>query len=801
MIFVAMINSYARSRRAGFSFLLLATFLLSGPAPVLAQQRYGLEFAAGPAVVAGTDTLRNPWAGGMNTPAFSKMDFDRDGTPDLLVWDGRSQRGLTFVSRAGRWRYAPAYEAALPAPDSGKLTYFALLRDYDGDGLPDLFINANQYVRLYRQETTPGVGVGFRFVRVGAPYLQTEPVPAPQLLTNVLVAPWTTWDLADVDGDGDLDLLTYEFLGRRLVLQRNQAGPGAVPVFREDPTWGGVAWCGRRGQQYSFLADGTICRPGGPQHSGNPASSIALPDLDGDGDRDILLGQEYVSDLALLTNQGSPAQELFTASSLVSPLLANSAHPAQLLHAPAAFYEDVTFDQVPDLLVSPWLVIAPPISPEDLFDTRRSVHLFAGGPGGLTFQQSDFLQDGMIDAGENAAPTLGDLDGDGDLDLLVGNQGDYEPNPSGQPTPRSYRAQLRFYRNIGTRQRAVFRLEDTDFAGFGTADRRALVPVLTDLDGNGTADLVVRFSPDPLGAGVFPLSYVLNVAALNQTAVFPLSNLQQLSFQIGGQRGPRDLPCFYDVDGDGRRDLLLGTNQWVNAVPTVLHYLRNRGGAPSTAFVLADADFGRLPAALKAVTGCAPAVADLDGDGRPELLTAADDGELRVWPQLLAQPTASTPDQFGLVRNDLTTVFGPARLGRNLVLTTGDLDADGRAEVLVGIPGGGVRLLRSQPTGLVVARPEFKAFISASLSAFPNPVASDAGTASLLTVQWSGVSGPVSVALLDVLGRVVRQTAAAAGATQLSAAGLPAGIYSVRVQPAGGGPGLRQRLLVSRVGQ
>ena len=53
------------------------------------------------------------------------------------------------------------------------------------------------------------------------------------------------------------------------------------------------------------------------------------------------------------------------------------------LHAPAAFYADVTFDQQPDLLLSSWLVLPSPFSPEDLFDTRHSSHLFTGGAGGL----------------------------------------------------------------------------------------------------------------------------------------------------------------------------------------------------------------------------------------------------------------------------------------------------------------------------------------------------------------------------------------------------------------------------------
>ncbi len=749
-----------------------------GPETAHAQpttQPYGLEFGGRAAVMAGADTLANPWAGGLNMPTFGKMDFDRDGTPDLLVWDGRTQRPLTFVARAGRWHHAPAYEAAFPAPDSGATAYFGRLRDFNGDGLPDLFLGANQYVRLYRQELVSG-GLGFRFVRVSAPYLQTAARPGAPL-TRLQVAPWTTWDVADADADGDLDLLAYDLFSWRLLLYRNQATTGgAEPVFLRDSVWAGITWCGGRQLTYAFTADATLCRAAGPQHGSTPAATITATDATGDGLPDLLMGVEYVATLGLARNSGTPAQARFAGRDFTASFSGTGVVPLRMLHAPAVSVEDVTFDGQPDYLLSPWLVL-PATSVEDLADLRRSAALYAAGTALL---QDDFLQSGMLDVGENAAPTLGDLDGDGDLDLLVGNQGDYEPDPAGSPRPRSYRAHLRFYRNEGTPQRAVFRLAEADFGQFSQLDRRALVPVLVDLDGDGRLDLVLRSSTDDLGAVTPPLGYILNVAAAGQLASFPYANLLIFNFQIGN-RGRTDLPCFTDVDRDGRVDMLLGTKQLRGSDTTALHYVRNQGGPPQTGFVLADANFGRLPSALRALTGLSPAIADLNADGQPELLTAADDGELRVWPQLLAQPAAPSAGLHHLVRNDLTTVFGPARLGRRPVLATGDLDGDGRSEVLVGMGGGGVRLLRSQSSGVLGRAPEVAR--AAPLHVFPNP-ATTTGGASSLTVEWAETSGapPALLALLDMLGRPVRQTTATGGTARLPVSGLPTGVYTVRVQ-------------------
>ena len=785
-------------RRLALTVAAAGSFLLTA-APVYGQLQWGLEFDTRTRVVqpgaggAPADTLANPWAGGLSAVAFSKMDFDQDGTPDLLAWDGRAQRPLTFVARAGRWVHAPAYEAAFPPSDGTSPAFFARLRDYDGDGRPDLFISAGQYVRLYRHEVT-AAAPGFEFRRVSAPYLKTEPAPQPQPLFNLEAPPWTTWDLSDVDADGDLDLLAFRpSAPGQLILHRNVAGPGAVPVFREDPAWGGITWCGGRQHTYSFMADTTQCRPappvpaGAPEHI-NPAATLTAADLTADGAPDLLLGHEYIADLALLTNLGSGAQARFAAASVVAPLLAGSAQPVRVLHAPLASYEDVTFDQQPDLLISPWLVL-PPTQLEDLFDARRSALLFPAAGGSFAFQQPDFLQGGMLDVGEYAAPTLGDLDGDGDLDLLVGNQGDYFANPAGLLLPAAFRAQLRFYRNIGTAQRPVFRLDDADFGGFSALNRRALVPVLADLDGDGNVDLVVRYATDAVGSGAAPLNYVRNTASAGQLAVFPTSALAPFAFQIAA-RGNRDLPCFYDLDGDGRRDMLLGTDQYVDTVETRLHFLRNRGGTLDTAFARVDADFGRLTISGLTPTGLSPAIADLDGDGQPELLTADDSGELRVWPQVLAAPTVPTARLGNLIRNDLTLRFGPARLGMRPVLTTGDLDADGRAEVLIGTIGGGVRLLRAQPNGTVGTRADVGT--PPPFTVYPNPATTT------LHVSWATAApAGATLELVDLFGRAVRRQVVPAGPAELSVRGVRPGVYLLRVQPATGAPAHQRRVVLA----
>ena len=269
--------------------------------------------------------------------------------------------------------------------------------------------------------------------------------------------------------------------------------------------------------------------------------------------------------------------------------------------------------------------------------------------------------------------------------------------------------------------------------------------------------------------------------------MFPPANLTALP--LTGPFDDRMVPCFQDVDGDGDRDILVGTREIVGFTEAgALRLFVNQGGPPGAvpAFTYAATRYGRLPF----VSGTlAPAVADLDGDGQPELLTATDDGELRVWPGVLQATTTpiSTLAEASLVRNALTNYYGPAGLGFRLALTTGDLDADGRAEVLVGTAGGGVRLLRSQPTGFTGLAELLAAADGPHV--FPNPAAGTC-VVELPATAGSRAGGAAdalaTVTLRDALGCRVWQSPATGLRLVVPLAGLAPGIYGLTITTATG---------------
>ena len=82
--------------------------------------------------------MREPWAGGMNNPQFNEMDVDFDCVTDLVIFD-RATNGVKVyinnnIPNEVSYRYAPEYSRFFPK----ELVDFLIVRDYNNDQKPDL---------------------------------------------------------------------------------------------------------------------------------------------------------------------------------------------------------------------------------------------------------------------------------------------------------------------------------------------------------------------------------------------------------------------------------------------------------------------------------------------------------------------------------------------------------------------------------------------------------------------------------------------------------------------------------------
>jgi hypothetical protein len=183
------------------------------------------------------------------------------------------------------------------------------------------------------------------------------------------------------------------------------------------------------------------------------------------------------------------------------------------------------------------------------------------------------------------APAAGDLDGDGDADLLVG----------------SFSARVTFARNDGGAFAAIDSALVTIPRGSNTT------PALGDLDGDGDLDLLV-------GEASGNLNFYRN----DGTKATPSFVLMSETFD-DIRPGRRSAPHLADLDGDGDLDLLVGTDE------SGLVLFRNAGTRTAWRFERDSAFAHEVPPMS------APAAGDLTGDGRPELLIGNSGGGLVYW--------------------------------------------------------------------------------------------------------------------------------------------------------------------------
>lgn len=251
-----------------------------------------------------------------------------------------------------------------------------------------------------------------------------------------------------------------------------------------------------------------------------------------------------------------------------------------------------------------------------------------------------------LDVGSEAMPVLADLDGDGDLDLLVGNKIAPETDTTGTIT---------WFENIGTPNAPQFR--DRGFLSLRGEFHYA--PTVADLDGDGLPDLIVGTWRDQV-------QWWRNVG----TRSAPSYELAD-SALITLTRGSNTAPAFADLDGDGDLDLIVGE------ASGQLNLYRNLGTASAPRFELLSDTFQDIDVGRRS----APVFADLRGNGMPDLLLGSEDGDVQHWRNV------SDASGVRFVREaDLSVQTGPFS-----TVTVGDLDGDGDLDVLVGTAAGGLR--------------------------------------------------------------------------------------------------------------
>ena len=655
-------------------------------------QDFTFKFDNSLKIIQNKQTLPNAFAGGLNAPQFSTCKLDDDGIEDLVVFDRTAQKLYTFLAQKDNlgkyfWQYSPQYENAFP-----KVQNWILLRDYNRDGKKDIFTSTPSGIKVYQNTSITNVS----FKLVADPLFSTGYSGKLNLYLNSTDIP----SITDIDNDGDDDIVVFDASGNFILYHKNFSmenykNANVLEFRRVGDCWGGML--------KEHFDDISFSQPCGenPQPLENPfpnkssakvlhsGNSLLLIDLNGDGLKDMLYGHVTQNRVAALMNVGTANQSKFNKGNYNYP----DNYPVNFSIFPAIYYEDLDFDGIRDMITSP----NGSDNALQTVDYQNSVWFYKNkgkdDKPDFSFVQKNMLQNTMVDLGENSAPVFADIDGDGDQDMLVGN--------AGIRGETGYRASIYLFDNKGNN---TFELTNSDFLSINkNLQLFDIKPVVTDLNGDGVDDFGF-LSNSFTGVNI---RYFPNTAQKGKAFNLKLSEgitLPKIEFLSNG-----DSPLFYDLNKDGLKDLLLGKGNGE------LEFHKNTGSAKSPVYVLENGGLGGIIPDYT-VGGVSLASADLNGDGKEELIIGSRNGYLKVYKNFIEQ----NPNKF---MADSTNIFDDfngknafIQMGGGLNVAVTDLNNDQIPDLMIGTNTGGLKWLKNTSKFIITATEESLDFV-----VFPNP--------------------------------------------------------------------------------
>ncbi len=544
--------------------------------------------------------------GGGEIVAFS--DLDGDGDNDVLFL-------YAYYENDGTGNFVRQAAKGLPGGRYGQYTYAT--GDVDGDGdLDVLAVSENQFqettTRLY---TNNGNGafsevVGIEFIGVS----------------------FGSIALADIDGDGDLDVL---------VTGSNDAAEPVAALYQNDG-----------GGHFTEITGHSLTRV--------KNSSVAFSDVDGDGDQDLLItGAEanFSPVTNLYFNDGSGNFTL------------DSNSPFQGVSQGNTVFADVNNDGFEDIWISGSI---------DGFDRVADIWI-NNGAGGFTSR-------GFFQTHSYGDVAFADIDGDGALDLAVTRStnfsdpetfiyknnglGDFTSIPTNDVLDVGEEGSLAFADadgdgdqdliNSGTTHNFnhITKLYFND--GTGTFTDRTLSPFtgvknsdadFADVDGDGDEDVAIT-GVDASGQLSTKLYLNDGLGSYQEVLSTPFEAVQNSSL------------AFTDVDNDGDQDLLITGANSTGRSSTKLY--NNDGSGSFT-------EVSGTP--FENISSGSAAFSDIDGNGSQDLLLIGDN-------------TQSSTTVARLYTNDgsgnFVEKFGiPFEPLANSTTSFSDIDNDGDEDVLL----------------------------------------------------------------------------------------------------------------------
>jgi len=686
--------------------------------------------------------------GGFNNPQLSEVDWNNDGIQDLFIFDREGDVPMALVNN-GMANQADYHFAQEYVRDFPPVRSWAMMRDYNCDGIMDLFAHSRipAGITVYRGYYENDQ-IQFSLVE---DFLEFP--TANNFLVNIYVSSEDFPAIDDIDGDGDLDILTFGLNGGWVSYFENQSqdtgnGCDALTFELVDDCWGRFYESGvTNSLELSPDPDSCVGRdtyigqPGKGLHVG---STLLTLDMDADGDKEIALGDISFTQVVMGYNGGTADTAWITSQ---DPSFPSDNVPIDIPVFPATFYLDVNNDGVKDLLASSnrknsainyqnlWMY-------ENLGQTNMP---------DFDYQMNDFLVKDMVDLGTGASPVFFDHNSDGLMDLVVGTYGYYLPGGN-------YDASIFLYENIGTTTSPEFKLINTNYTNLpNNHNLRAFDITFGDLDGDGDKDMV-------FGEEFGKLFYYENIDNGDGIASFQTLDTLEGDYDDEEEPGQIDIgqnatPFLIDIDEDGLLDLIIGEKNGN------LNYWRNISTSSTPLFIKTDDFFGDVDCREFGYPEGFSDIVIKEIADELVLFTGSESGNIRRYTDIGESYANGEP----FVQAD--SLFGHIVQGRRTRIAVEDITGDTIPDFLIGNQRGGLSFYPSEMFESNGPVPDDFTF-----DIYPNP------TSNLMTISYIHTNNKTAdLNIYDVLGKNIYQEKIQEN-TQLNIAHLSKGIYFCKIQ-------------------
>ncbi len=692
----------------------------------------------------------NAQVGGLHAPQFNAIDLDGDGRKDLLIFDRTGNVLLPFINDGStdgnNYHFDLKYIKYFP----DNLVDFISVHDFNDDGIEDIFSTSVEI-------GIPGISV-FKGTRDADGYLHFTveksllkyPSHSNGFFTNIPLLNIDYPAIADVDFDGDIDILTFGIGGGTVEYYRNYSvernyGKDSLVFELEERCWGGFYESGLSNTIELSDTKGECAEGFAPSNSGSrhAGSAITVIDMDNDMDYELAVGDVSFPSINMLFNGGDKDDAWMTEQISNFP---DNTRDVDIDIFPSAFFMDVNNDDKIDFIAANCTSI--------ILENYNCAWMYKniGSTENPVFEyvKGNFIVDQMIDLGSVNHPVFVDVNNDGLDDLVCGTNGKYDPNQKNN--------RLVYFQNIGTLKNPKFKLIDEDWLSFSeqASEDTHYSPTFGDIDGDGDLDLLI---------GVYngSMYFAENTAQENQPMKFTTFIKNYMDIDVGLLANP----TVVDLNRDGLMDIVIGERN------SNLNYFQNQGSTSNPMFE-ADQNVAPNTSLLGNVLVKEPGVSNstnspvfIEVDGKYQLIC----GSQKIGVHHFDNIEGNLYGEF----NRVSDHFANHNFGDALNPTLADINHDGKYDLMIGNNRGGFSTITTNFTSPFTATDDIQTNIQFDI--YPNP------TTTQIWVNFDNSTlSNANITIFDCLGNKVLVNRNIESTSAIDVSSISNGTYFLKLE-------------------